>query len=118
MRGRMKKDENVFKWIITMKKKKEGRDRQTTKEVEEEEVDESRGCVGVLEEKADGREWGRKEAGCSQMALMTNDIPCLPVLSPQHHDLSSPLLTFFIALSNHPDRMIFSNSPSLGARQK
>lgn len=56
--------------------------------------------------------------GCSQMALMTNDIPCLPVPSPQHHDLSSPLLTFFIALSNHPDRMIFSNSPSLGARQE
>lgn len=65
-----------------------------------------------------GRGDGERRRGCSQMALMTNDIPCLPVPSPQHHDLSSPLLTFFIALSNHPDRMIFSNSPSLGARQK
>lgn len=67
-----------------------------------------------------GRRGRREEGvwGCSQMALMTNDIPCLPVPSPQRHDLSSPLLTFFIALSNHPDRMIFSNSPSLGAHQK
>lgn len=71
---------------------------------------------GDVDGEADGEE-GEKR-GCSQMALMTNDIPCLPVSSPQHHDLSSPLLTFFIALSNHPDRMIFSNSPSLGAHQK
>lgn len=93
-------------------KRKGGRDGQRSDEVRGERGGWKRRQMG-------GREGGGGGGGpgCSQMALMTNDIPCLRVPSPQHHDLSSPLLTFFIALSNHPDRMIFSNSPGLGARR-
>lgn len=67
------------------------------------------------EDKRRGKEGGgrRKEGGCSQMTLMTNDTLCLPVSSPSLDDLSSPPLTFLIPLSNHPDRMIFSHSPQL-----
>lgn len=104
-----KKDEKL---CLSRRKR---RNRQTN-EVKEEEVETHTRKGEMWLRRQMGRRWGG--GGCSQMALMTNDIPCLPVSSPQHHDLSSPLLTFFIALSNHPDRMIFSNSPSLGAHQK